>query len=150
MEIRILTVDDANEWWRLRLESLQGDAAAFSASAEEHMTLGLDEVKRRLGAGGSDMFVVGAFDGGHLVGMAGFYREQGLKSRHKGRIWGVYVTPRCRGMGVGRKLLQLALDRGTEMDGIVQVSLSVTATQTAAIALYRTLGFESFGWSRRP
>jgi len=145
MEIRTLTADDATEYWRLRLEALQGDPEAFSASAEEHMSLSMDEVRRRLGADGSGMLVIGAFEGGLLVGMAGFYPERGLKSRHKGRIWGVYVTPAKRGEGVGRKVLQTALDRGAATPGIEQILLSVTATQTAAIALYRSLGFESFG-----
>jgi ribosomal protein S18 acetylase RimI-like enzyme len=145
MEIRTLTADDASEYWRLRLEALQGDPSAFSASAEEHMSLTMDEVRRRLGADGSGMAVVGAFEAGLLVGMAGFYPERGLKSRHKGRIWGVYVTPAKRGEGVGRKVLQTALDRGAATPGIAQILLSVTATQTAAIALYRSLGFESFG-----
>ena len=145
MEIRLLTDADAGEWWRLRLESLQGDPSAFSASAEEHMSLGLEEVKRRLGAEGSDMFVAGAFEDGLLVGMAGLYREKGLKSRHKARVWGVYVTPVKRGAGVGRRVLQAVLDRGGAMPGVEQILLSVTATQTAALALYRSLGFESFG-----
>ena len=145
MQIRLLNPDDANEWWRLRLESLQGDPQAFSASAEEHISITLDEVRRRLGADGSDMFVAGAFEDGLLVAMAGFYREKGLKSRHKGRIWGVYVTPGSRGTGVGRKVLQMVLERGIALPGIEQPLLSVTATQTAAIALYRSLGFQSFG-----
>jgi ribosomal protein S18 acetylase RimI-like enzyme len=145
MEIRTLTADDASEYWRLRLEALQGDPEAFSASAEEHVSLTMDEVRRRLGADGSGMLVIGAFEDGLLVGMAGFYSERGLKSRHKGRIWGVYVTPAKRGEGVGRKVLQTALDRGAATPGIEQILLSVTATQTAAIALYRSLGFESFG-----
>ena len=49
MEIRALTADDATEYWRLRLEALQGDPEAFSASAEEHMSLPMDEVRRRSG-----------------------------------------------------------------------------------------------------
>lgn len=149
MEIRLLTTGDANEWWRLRLESLQGDPEAFSASAEEHMSITLDEVKRRLGAEGSDMFVAGAFEDGLLMGMAGFYREKGLKSRHKGRVWGVYVTPAKRGTGIGRQVLQTVLNRGVNMNGVEQILLSVTATQTAAIGLYRSLGFKSFGTEPR-
>jgi ribosomal protein S18 acetylase RimI-like enzyme len=89
-------------------------------------------------------FVVGAFDGKQLVGIAGFYREKGLKTRHKGRVWGVYVTPGERGKGVGRGILQMLLERAA-LIGAEQIGLSVTTTQTAAIALYRSLGFESWG-----
>src|SRR5579871_762117 len=145
MEIRIITADDATEWWRLRLEALEGDPEAFSSSAEEHRKLSIEDVKKRLGAGTADSFVVGAFEDARLVGVAGFYREQGLKARHKGRIWGVYVTSKSRGQGVGRKLLQKLLERARTIQGLEQIQLSVSTTQTAAAELYRSLGFHSWG-----
>jgi ribosomal protein S18 acetylase RimI-like enzyme len=144
MEIRLLTPDDAGEWWRLRAEALAGDPEAFSSSSEEHSRITLDEVKGRLGSG-RDSFVAGAFEDGRLIGMAGFHRETGPKTRHKGRIWGVYVTPAKRGDGTGRGLLRQLLDRAGKIQGLEQIMLSVTETQTAAIGLYRSLGFVSFG-----
>jgi ribosomal protein S18 acetylase RimI-like enzyme len=72
-----------------------------------------------------------------------------LKTRHKGRIWGVYVAPEKRGQAVGRKLLQMLLERGGALDGIEMVLISVAATQTAAASLYRSLGFEKFGCEPR-
>ena len=80
MEIRFLTAGDAGEFWRLRLEALQGTPEAFSSSEEEHRTLSMDEVRARLGSAGGDSFVAGAIDAGCLVGMAGFHRERGRKS----------------------------------------------------------------------
>ena len=44
-------------------------------------------------------FTLGAFEGDKLIGMATFIRETGLKERHKGRIYGVYVTSSQRGKG---------------------------------------------------
>jgi ribosomal protein S18 acetylase RimI-like enzyme len=145
MEIRSLTADDANEWWRLRREALQGDPEAFSASVEEHDVLSLEEVRRRLVSDDGGSLVVGAFADGWLIGMGGFYREKGLKSRHKGRVWGVYVTPARRGEGIGRMIMQKLLEHGRQIDGLDQILLSVTATQASAQALYRALGFVSFG-----
>jgi ribosomal protein S18 acetylase RimI-like enzyme len=81
--------------------------------------------------------------------MAGFHREQGVKTRHKGRVWGVYVTPSARGRGVGRKLMLALLERAAGIDGIEQILISVTTTQMAASSLYRSLGFESFGCEPR-
>lgn len=149
VEIRILTSDDAPEWWRLRLEALEGDPEAFSASLEDHRKLSLDEVRKRLGVGLQDAFVVGAFENGTLLGMAGFYREPGPKVRHKGRIWGVYITPNSRGTGLGRRLLITVLDRARTIEGVEQVHLSVAATQAAAGHLYRSLGFAPFGCEPR-
>ena len=145
MEIRFLNSEDANEWWRLRLEALQGDPDAFSSSAEEHQSLILEDVRSRLGSPGGDSFVAGAFDEGRLIGMAGFYREKGLKTRHKGRVWGVYVTPSHRAKGVARLIMQNLLQRAMTIDGVEQIMLSVTTTQEAARRLYVSFGFESFG-----
>jgi ribosomal protein S18 acetylase RimI-like enzyme len=149
MEIRFLTGEDAPEWWRLRLESLEGDPEAFGSSAEEHQTLSLEEVRRRLGSDGDDMFVAGAFEGARLLGMAGFHREKGLKTRHKGRVWGVYLTPDRRGQGVGRRMMQTLLKRASAIEGIEQILISVAITQAAAARLYRSLGFQSFGLEPR-
>ena len=145
MEFRYLNTDDAGEWLRLRLEALRGDPEAFSASFEEYRPLSLEEVQKRLGFDAKDAFVVGAFENGRLQGCAGFYRDKGLKSRHKGRVWGVYVTPDKRGSGIGKKIMRMLLERGTALDGVEQILLSVTATQAAALRLYRSLGFTSFG-----
>ncbi len=144
MEIRILTADDASAFSSLRLAALERETSAFSSSPEEHRTLSLGEVRARLSPDLEDSFVVGAFDGEQLVGTAGFYREKGLKTRHKGRVWGVYVTLGERGKGVGRAILQMLLERAA-LIGVEQIGLSVTTTQTAAIGLYRSLGFESWG-----
>ena len=141
MQIRFLNMDDAVEWLRLRLEARGGDPEAFSASLEEYRSLSLDEVRRRLWSDG-DAFVVGAFQDQRLMGMAGFYREKGPKSRHKGRIWGVYVTPEARGGGISRSMMEALLERGTEIEGVEQILLSVTANQEAALRLYHSLGFQ--------
>ncbi|HEY1676272.1 MAG TPA: GNAT family N-acetyltransferase [Candidatus Sulfotelmatobacter sp.] len=145
MEIRFLTSDDASEWWRLRLQALQGDPEAFSSSVEEHQALTSEDVAGRLGFRNEASFVAGAFDEGHLVGMAGFFREPGPKVRHKGRIWGVYLAPEHRGKGLGRKLLQVVIERGIATPGLEQILLSVASTQTTAANLYRSLGFERIG-----
>lgn len=145
MEFRYLNPEDASEWLRLRLEALRVDSEAFSASFEEYQPLSLEEVRKRLGFDAEDAFVVGAFEDGRLHGCAGFYRDKGLKSRHKGRVWGVYVTPEKRDVGVGKKIMRMLLERGTALDGVEQILLSVTATQAAALRLYRSLGFTSFG-----
>jgi ribosomal protein S18 acetylase RimI-like enzyme len=145
MELRLLTPDDAAEWGRLRLESLQNSPEAFSSSAEDHQSLKMEDVRKRIDASNAGFFIVGAFADGRLAGMAGFHREQGMKSRHKGRVWGVYLTPELRGKGVGRKLLDEVLKRGSMIEGVEQILISVATTQTAAAKLYRSLGFELFG-----
>jgi ribosomal protein S18 acetylase RimI-like enzyme len=147
-EIRFLTSDDANEWHRLRLEALECDPEAFSASPEEYQSLSLEEVKRRLWSD-SDAFVVGAFEQNRLLGMAGFYRHRGPKTGHKGQVWGVYVAGRVRGKGIGRRMMRMLLDRGAAIRGIEQIMISVTTTQAVALSLYGSLGFEAYGCEPR-
>lgn len=144
-EIRLLTADDAKDYWDLRLEAVEREAQAFTSSAEEHRTLNLDDVRVRLGTDPANSFVVGAFEGNELVGTTGFYRERGLKTSHRGHIWGVYVTFPARGKGIGRQILRMLLERAASVDGLEQIQLSVGTTQTAAANLYRSLGFESWG-----
>lgn len=148
MQIRILTVDDAAEYWRLRLEMLEGDPQAFSSSAEEHRLLSIDEVGQRIGSVVEQQFIVGAFEDARLVGTVGFFRDKGLKTRHKGRVWGVYVAPEKRGGGLAGKMLETLLERVSSFSGLEQILLSVAATQTAALRVYESLGFE--GWGREP
>lgn len=128
--------------------SATGRPGGFQRPAEDHQSLGLEEVKARLGSEREGHFVVGAFENGRLA-MAGFDREKGLKSRHKGCVWGVYMTPGKRRERVGRSILQTLLEHGAKLEGMEQILLSAAATETAAIGWYRSLGFQSFGCEPR-
>lgn len=50
-----------------------------------------------------------------------------------------------RGKGIGRKLLAQALALAESVPGLLQVNLSVNANNPAAISLYESLGFQTFG-----
>src|SRR5262249_44037783 len=106
MEIRLLTADDADAWWHLRLEALRNDPAAFADSAEEPLATTVETGREQLAASEPrNNFVAGVFEQGKLAGTAGFFRRQNNKERHKGHVWGVYVSPESRGKGAGRALM---------------------------------------------
>ena len=144
-ETRVLTAADIEEYSRLRLEALERDPEAFSASPETHRALSADELKARIGPGAHGSFLLGGFVEGRLCGMMGFFRDQNPKLRHRGHVWSVYVTAAARGQGLGRQLMTGLVERAAATEGIEQVVLSVSTTQVAAVRLYRSLGFESFG-----
>ena len=102
MDIRPLTAADATAYWHFRLEALETETDAFGASAEEHRATSIDDVATRLASDMANNFVLGAFVDGALVGTAGFYRSKNVKERHKGHVWGVYVTAALCGNGIGR------------------------------------------------
>jgi len=146
-EIRPLRVCDAAAFYSLRQEALEREPRAFGESVEEHRRTPIETVAGRLRES-DDNFVIGAFFLGKLMATAGFLRNKNLKRSHKGRIWGVYVAPSARRQGVGRAILETVVAEARKLDGMEQILLTVGMNQTAAKALYESLGFEVFGCER--
>ncbi|KQP49555.1 N-acetyltransferase [Pseudorhodoferax sp. Leaf274] len=53
--------------------------------------------------------------------------------------------PSYRGHGIGRGLVDAAIQHARARDGLRTLTLTITARNVAAIALYRAAGFAAFG-----
>ncbi|MCR8641188.1 GNAT family N-acetyltransferase [Paenibacillus sp. N1-5-1-14] len=148
IHIRAVQPEEFEAFWALRLEGLQTNPEAFGSTYEESVKLSAAEAKGRLRADTSN-FVIGAHTvDGSLVGMFGFKRESGIKSEHKGFIWGVYLKPRFRGQGIAKQLLDEVICKARAIEGLRQINLSVLASNESAKYLYMNAGFETYGFER--
>jgi RimJ/RimL family protein N-acetyltransferase len=144
VQVRRLTPDDVQAYRQVRLRALREEPTAFSSSYDEERDLPDAVIAGRLRVL-PDRGTFGAFDEDRLVGIVTLGREDRAKLRHRGMIFGMYVAPEMRGKGVARQLLSEALALARSVPGLLLVSLGVNAENLAAIALYESLGFESWG-----
>jgi ribosomal protein S18 acetylase RimI-like enzyme len=148
--IRTLLPAEAAAFWSLRLRALREHPDCFASSPEEEENVPLDVVRARLDSQSpSTNLVLGAFVDDKLVGMTGLRRDSFRKAAHKARLWGMYVAPEHQSRGIGRRLLEAAIDAGRKMGGVEQLHLEVMVDNGPARSLYRALGFQPYGVEKR-
>jgi ribosomal protein S18 acetylase RimI-like enzyme len=138
---RLLTRNDVASFRALRLEGLQREPQAFLEDYDECLAQPPDDFQRYF----QNAWIAGAFEDGKLVGVTGLYiAHKGKKTRHKGTIWGVYVTASSRGRGIARNLITMMVDQARTL-GLELLQLSTDETNAATVGLYQSLGFEPYG-----
>lgn len=83
------------------------------------------------------------------MGTVGFKRETIVKINHRGLIFRMYVSTEAKGLGLGRKLLQAAIQRAKEATGLRQIILTVLANNQRAKKLYLSEGFEIYSFEKQ-
>ena len=151
MDVRKLIESDAEAFYNIRLRALRDNPDSFGSSYEEILERGIAGTAQGLRKRDTapDDATFGAFDGMTLVGIAGFRREEEVKRRHKGVIWGMYVPQELRGKGIGKALLQAAISYARTLPDLEQINLAVVLTSKEARHLFISLGFETYGLERR-
>lgn len=150
MDIRELSEADAAVYWLVRLRALREEPESFGASYDEAKDRPLEAVAARLREMATQGdFLLGAFADDQLIGIVAFGREPGRKNRHIGSIYQMYVASEGRGAGVGRALMSELIARARAINALEQLTLAVVVGNTAARALYVSLGFEVYGLQRR-
>lgn len=143
MAIRLLELRNADECLQLRFEALKTNPEAFGSSYEDEVQNPANKYVERLQS--PNHFLFGAYEDEKLVGMVELIKQDRLKYKHKALIVGMYVSPEYRGKGLGRALLEAAVNQAKTIDETEQVLLSVVTTNEKAKSLYESLGFESYG-----
>lgn len=138
----MLEAADLAAFRALRLEALAKSPTSFLSSEAEERSVPDDEVLRWF-AGARPSAVFGVEAGDALVGMAGFAPNKRLKQIHRATLWGVYVQPSWRGKGIARDVVEAVIRHAREHVDFLDAV--VTAENTSARALYRSLGFREYG-----
>jgi ribosomal protein S18 acetylase RimI-like enzyme len=139
---RPLVAADAEAYRALRLAALLGHPEAFGASHAEEAARPLSVFAERI-VPPEPSRVFGALLGNELVGIAGFLASPSPKSRHRGTLWGVYVAPEQRGIGLAVALVEAVIAHA-ERHVLVLQARAVTSN-IMALRLYERLGFISYG-----
>ena len=145
--VRRLVADDLAAYKLLRETVLAESPTAFTSDAAEVRQKTPMSYLPRLGLDRAEggQFTLGAWQGAQLVGAITCERDVRLKARHIGEVIGMMVLGAWRGQGIGQRLLAACVAQAREATGLELLTLSVTATNAAAIGLYQGVGFKRYG-----
>ncbi|WP_147805290.1 GNAT family N-acetyltransferase [Alkalicoccus halolimnae] len=143
IEVKELHPIHAEELLELRLLGLQEAPEAFSSSFKEEKDKTAEQTAERLLS--SHAKTLGAFSNSVLTGTVTVVKGSKIKTKHKAEIVAVYVCKNKRNQGIGRKLLEEAVQFAADDPDIEKLYLTVTSRNRAAQNLYQTLGFSDYG-----
>jgi RimJ/RimL family protein N-acetyltransferase len=148
MTIRPLEIDDFSAFLNIQRDALLNAPEVFGSDYDWFDALSILSKEQRYEKymNFPYQYLLGAIDEkGAIVGMIGFSSEHmQAKTRHKGKIWGMYVTPEQRGKGLASQLVQTVLSAAQDI-GCEQIQLSVSTRNTASYSLYLRIGFTVYG-----
>ena len=117
---------------------------AFTSDARDEQSKPAASYHARLGPQ-PGQFTLGAWIGDKLVGAITCERDTRRKVAHVVHVIGMMVLPEARGRGIGRELLRAFIAATSELTDVELVTLSVTAINGPATALYEQAGFKRYG-----
>lgn len=143
-EIRQLSAADAEAFSALRRVVTADNAVPMGLTLEEELTRPLQGFREQLSAPAPNA-AFGAFAEGQLRACAAIaWTSRFPSSMHKALLWGCFVAPEFRMQGLGRRVISRALKHAHD-NAVRRVNLTVYLPNHAAVNLYTSLGFESYG-----
>ncbi|MEQ8770223.1 MAG: GNAT family protein [Phycisphaerales bacterium] len=140
--VRLATPDDADAFHAHAIElfrtSEHGVVQPDEAAPVERMR---EKLAQGDSARGWAIFIVLPEDApGIIVGDAGLYPETKRKIAHNATL-GIGLVPGWQRVGLGRALMEIAIDWARAHPALKRVELQVFANNDRAVALYGSLGF---------
>ena len=136
MNVHHLSQDDAARFLEFRTQGLIDDHDAFRVTADDDAAVPVNEWRARIDR---DYVVAAIGQKGEWMGVGGLSRFAGEKLRHKGLIWGMYVTPTARGTGVADEIMRALIHHA--QGKLHHLQLTVMADNHRAQAFYERHGF---------
>lgn len=135
VSVRRLTPADAAAFRVVRLEALERHPDAYGSVLADWQDKPLTDYVARIE--GSVIF--GLFAQNDLAGLLAYTQETG-NGAHRAALNAVYVRQKLRGRGATDALVEAAIEQA-RADGVVQLELSVSVENAAAMAAYARSGF---------
>jgi ribosomal protein S18 acetylase RimI-like enzyme len=142
IRVRRLMPEDGALYREIRLEGLRLSPEAFGSTFEAESAKPVEAFAERI----RNSETLGAFDGSEILGIAALLQNPGPKESHKAMLVGMYVRPQARHRGVGRLLIESAIEFARER--VELIHLTVTGGNEPALRLYARLGFVEYGVER--
>lgn len=113
---------------------------SFRAKSIESQVKWLEDAEK------SDVAVIiGAYDSNNrIVGFCNGRSYGDIKRKHRAAL-GVSVHPEIRGVGIGKKLMEVLISNMKQFAGIKIIELDVMAQNLPAVKMYENLGFKNAG-----
>lgn len=144
--IRLLSPSDSDQLASLRRQSLATDPHAFVSTSIHEENYSADYYRNRIVFNTHPPSgFYGFFESDTLLAYVYFARDNLPKITHLANLFELYVLPEHRHQGIAAKLLTHLIELATNHPQIEQLHLRTNSTNTAAINLYKKLGFTHIG-----
>lgn len=145
MHIAPLAAEHIAAYRRLMLHAYEQAADAFTSTVEERSALPDSWWLKRMADPDGAGIAFGAFLDGELAGTVALEFSSKTKTKHKVHVVGMFVLETCRGRGIGKALIQAAIEYACSRHDLRLMTLTLTQGNEFALGLYEACGFKQFG-----
>lgn len=144
MIIQKITINNAEDYRKIRLEGLYNNPSSFGTTYSEEALKTIDEFRNRIPVDNNN-FILGCYEDEKLIGIVVFSQEERIKVKHKAYIRSMYVKQEYRRKGIGKLLLKELIEKAKAINDIEILLLDVVTNNISAKQLYLSFGFKIYG-----